>query len=1096
MKDKNPSPILDNRHAKLAEYLREHLKDAEQFRIVSAYFSVFGFGTLADELESASLNKVRFLFGEPESASEVIAGETSVRTFDLTETGLSMDDGVMQQRHLAERCAQWVEQDSVQVRKVAKSNFLHGKMYHIDSSQGGAATVGSSNFTLRGMGESQNPNIEINLAVNDEPTRTGLAHWFDELWDDEDLTTDAKEEVLAALARWHEEHSPEFIYYKTLYELFHDQIEAREQEDHESDTAGLYDSQIWKALYEFQKDGAKSVINRLLTHNGCILADSVGLGKTYTALAVIKYFELRNKNVLVLSPKKLEENWRIYQASARNQHNPFPEDKFGYALLAHTDLNRYKGESGNIDLATFKWDAFDLVVIDESHNFRNDSKSRYDEDGAVIRRSRYERLLEDVIKSGVQTKVLMLSATPVNISLTDLRNQIYLMTAKNDALFTKSIGIDSIKRVITAAQKKFETWEADGTQERKDQLLTSLNSDFMKLLSELTIARSRSQIKRFYSEFIKKQGNFPQRVKPNNKYPLTDLDKELSYKGLNADLLSLQFHIYRPSHYVTGHLAKKRLEDEKEKLNFNQENREGFLVGMLRINFLKRLESSAHACKLTLERTIAKIDTQIGKIDQFIETQEDSQTEMPDQMEDTEEDEDFIISPKAKITYHLNELDVTQWRTDMQEDRRALEEALDKIQKVNPKRDGKLTELKKQICAQAEKSSRKLLVFTAFKDTAEYLYEQLGSLTEELGIKMALVAGDLVKAECCPKNFSDILNHFSPKVRRQNHIKPDAQIDLLIATDCISEGQNLQDCDTVLNYDIHWNPVRLIQRFGRIDRLGTEHKSIYMINYWPTEDMDCYLNLEARVRARMALVDIAGAGDDDSLNEVREDNNATDEKTVQLEISFRDQQLLKMQDEVIDLDDENAINMSDFTLDYFITQLLHYLQKQRKQLEEAPPGIYAVTNTTDEKKNPLPLQDGAIFFFKHSNTDGDTVQNSSHPFYFVHAEKDRVRHGYTKLRTILRIFESLAIGKKEPLLKLCDAFSAQMKTEEGAQFYKDLAQLAIEDICHTSKTLSAEMLRRDAGRGRMLPRESEQPSAKNLRLITWLIIKNDSASKK
>ena len=1094
MKDKNLSPILDNRQTSLAQYLREHLKDAEQFRIVSAYFSVFGFGALADKLESASLNEVRFLFGEPESASEVIAGETSVRTFDLTETGLSLDESGLGQRDLAKRCIEWMRQDSVKVRKIAKSNFLHGKMYHLESKDSGVATVGSSNFTLRGMGESQNPNIEINLAVKDEQTLDGLASWFDKLWGDTNLTTDAKEEALAALARWHEEYSPEFIYYKTLFELFRDKIDARMQEeaDEVSTSTKLNESQIWNILYGFQRDGATSVINRLIMHNGCILADSVGLGKTYTALAVVKYFELRNKQVLVLCPKKLEQNWRIYQASAQHQHNPFKEDKFGYTLLAHTDLTRERGKSGIIDLEKFNWGAYDLVVIDESHNFRNESKSRRNEEGQIIRLSRYEKLMDEVIKNGAQTKVLMLSATPVNISLHDLQNQIYLITGKNDAPFAKSIGIDSIKRVIDAAQKEFKIWEATGDTRHKDQLLEALGNDFMKLLSELTIARSRTQIRKFYSEFIEEKGDFPQREKPQNEYPHADLREELSYEELNEDLSKLSFHIYCPSAYVTDTSTLKELDAEKEKLNFNQIDREESLVGMMRINFLKRLESSAHACKLTLTRTIAKIDTQIGKIDRFIKMKENSQTEMPDQTEDTEEDEDFAINSKM-LTYHLHDLNVERWRKDMLEDHNALKEALNKIKKIEPERDGKLTRLKEQIRERfynsAKPNSRKLLVFTAFRDTAEYLYEHVKPLAKELNINIALVAGDLARAECCAKNFSDILNHFAPKACGHDYIEPNKQVNLLIATDCISEGQNLQDCDTVLNYDIHWNPVRLIQRFGRIDRLGTEHKSIYMINYWPTEDMDVYLNLERRVRARMVLANIAATGDDDSLDTTEM------EQTMKKAMGFRDQELLKIRDELTDLHErQDTISLSDFTMDYFITQLLRYLQKQRKQLTEAPPGIYAVTDTAHGKiKDPQP-QDGAIFFFKHCNPDGETLKNVSHPFYFVHVERNKVRHGCIEIRTILNNFEAFTIGKKKPLLKLCDSFSAEMKTKEGAKIYDKFAQLAIGDIDRISKEYYARMWRRDTARGDILLENSDQPSTKNLRLLTWLVIKNNDVA--
>ncbi len=1078
-----PKSIYDNARPEtaLAACLRPRLAEAEVFRLVSAYFSVFGFGALADELENPALRQTKFLFGAPSSAGETALGEKPRRRFDFSEDGLTVEEGVLQQSALAKRCAAWVNSGKVQVRAVKPGKFLHGKMYHMESPNGGAATVGSSNFTRRGLGLSSNSNLEMNLAVRDAETRAELAEWFDELWNDKTRVADAKQDMLEALARWHEEYPPEFVYYKTLLELFRKDMETRLQGDKLLGDSHLYDSVIWKKLYEFQKDGAKSVINRLLRHNGCILADSVGLGKTYTALAAIKFFELQNKNVLVLCPKKLENNWRIYQAAAGDINNPLAGDRFAYSLLAHTDLTRASGMSGNVNLETFNWGNFDLVVIDESHNFRNDSKSRRDEDGAVVRHSRYEKLLEDVIKSGVETKVLMLSATPVNTSLTDLQNQIYLMTEKREDAFAESLGIRNIKNIVKAAQQKFKEWEY--ASENKDKLLEMLGGDFFHLLGNITIARSRRQIRKFYAGFIAEQGDFPKREKPQNEAPPADQKGELSGKELFGDVMRLQFHIYRPSNYITSGKVEERLAWEKKNRNFNQKDREGFLVAMMCINFMKRLESSACALRLTLERTLDKIETQIGRIDKYLSQPDDNaQTEAVPGSDEYEEDEDFIVNHKAMSPYRLRELDVKKWRADMQKDQKALKDALAKVQKITPARDGKLLLLKKQLRQKAKKPNRKLLVFTSFKDTAAYLYENLRECAGELGINLAMVAGSETKTECGANTFSGILDSFAPKARGKSG--GGAEIDLLIATDCISEGQNLQDCDTVLNYDIHWNPVRLIQRFGRIDRIGSKNKSVRMINYWPTGDIDFYLQLENRVRARMALVDAAATGDDNSLDE------AALNKTAQKELNFRDLQTKAMRKDIKDFEElNNSVSISDFTLDYFLAQLARYLQANRDALDAAPPGIYAVADCADGGLQKESVRPGAIFFFRQKDAGENRIGNPVHPFYFVHAQPDKIACGYMHPRKILNVFEALAAGKSAPLTALCDSFSREISKPEGLQQYGDMANAALADIQAAFNKNAGSGIGMGQGRNARLPADSEKPGADNLQLITWLVIK-------
>ncbi len=1075
------SVLIDNRGAKMADYLARHLGGAEIFRLVSAYFSIYGFEALREQLCKPSLKNTKFLFGDPGSVGEVVSGEKQQRSFNLKENGLSVKyTKVLQQRQLAEQCAEWIKQNNVEIRTITQSNFLHGKMYHTTNPDGsGVATVGSSNFTRRGLGLSENPNLEINLATENTETHEELKSWFDKIWNDKTLTEDAKRQVLDVLENLYRENAPEFVYYKTLYELFRDKIEKRAEEDSLLENTHLYDSEIWKTLYEFQKDGAKSTIARLQRHNGCILADSVGLGKTYTALAVIKFFELRNATVLVLCPKKLENNWRVYQAVNNQSGNPFLQDKFSYTLLTHTDLSRDSGMSGGTDLANFKWGNYDLVVIDESHNFRNNTKSRKDPDGNIIRMSRYEKLIKDIIQDGVKTKVLMLSATPVNTSLLDLRNQIYLMTRGLDDHLLDSLGVGNIGAVIKDAQNKFKQWEERQDQRlNKENLLKELGGDFLHLLDGVTLARSRKQIRKFYKGFIEEEGDFPKRKKPDNRYPHTDTEKQLSYENLHSNISALKFRFYQPSLYVIGPEAQQRLDAEKEEHNFNQKDREIFLAAMMRINFLKRLESSAHAFTLTLERTAGKIDVLIDKIKKYQQKNSPDKQTVECLPDDEEDDEEFLVNRNAIHPYKLSELNVELWKQNIQSDRRVLQQILDKIQTITPQRDGKLQLIKKELEKKAAQKNRKLLIFTAFKDTAEYLYENLAETGEKLGLNLALVCGDLTRTGYGKNTFGDILYNFAPQTRPGR--SPKEQIDILIATDCISEGQNLQDCDTVLNYDIHWNPVRLIQRFGRIDRIGSKNLSVNMINFWPTKDMNLYLKLENRVRARMALVDATATGDDNSLDE------AAFKEAAKTELNFRDRQIERIREEIIDFEEaSDSISMSDLTLDYFMTQLLRYLEANKDALEKAPHGIHAVIKSNTQDLSAKEAKPGAIFFFRQNHAAENNINNPTHPFYFVYVQEDEgVRYGYINAHIILQRFENLSHGKTKPDNALCNAFNSQIK--DNLEHYNKLIEQAVDHIKKAFSDTANKNLSKS--RDTVLPTKSENPDLKNLELLTWLVI--------
>ena len=1076
------SGIRDNlRRGTVHDFLENTIQNGSTLSVVSAYFTIYAYEKLRHSLDH--IEELRFLFGDPDFVKRMDPNNKDKKAFDIKDTGLELNKQ-LQQKPIAKACAKWIK-EKVEIQTTREANLLHGKMYHISNNGVDKAIIGSSNFTVRGLGLSSNSsNIELNLEVDSDRDRTDLKRWFDEIWNDEKLVEDVKELVLAKLAQMGKDHAPELIYYKTLYELFREEIETRQASEQNLEDVHLYDTLIWNKLYQFQKDGAKSVIARLLRHNGCILADSVGLGKTFTALAVIKFFELRNERVLVLCPKKLRENWALYPAYNAQASNDFLDDKFSYTVLSHTDLSRYTGESGSVNLENFNWSSFDLIVIDESHNFRNDTKPSKDKDGN-LRHSRYSRLLEEVIKEGTKTKVLMLSATPVNTSLTDLRNQIYLMTAKREDVFRKSLGISNIRNLIQQAQKAFKTWEENAAKDGKrdkSALLDSLGTDFFQLLGGISIARSRRQIQEFYTDDINEFGDFPEKLPPENCYPRTDLSGALSYKAL-ADLIGdFALSIYRPSSYLISEEAKQRLADEKKRLRFNQADREKFLIGMMQTNFLKRLESSAHSLSETLGRTVGKIDKMLEQIEKFEQNGNIPDAHADVLPDDDDEDEEFLIN-RAKNPYHLRELDCKRWKKDLLKDKKTLTAAWEKVSSITPDKDGKLKAIKQHIREKVKNPNRKLLVFTTFKDTADYLFDNLSELAQELRLEMAMVSGDLTRTTCGQNNFNAILTNFAPWGRIHTE-EISNNIDLLIATDCVSEGQNLQDCDTVLNYDIHWNPVRIIQRFGRIDRIGSKNEAVKMINYWPTEDMEVYLRLQTRVASRMALADATASGDDDPLNEFTYEQ-------AQMELNFRDQQLEKLRKEVIDLDElSDGVVLSDFTLDYFFTQLLRYLERNREELNATPDGAYAVTDNTIDTMN-----NGVIFFLKLRNASTDKKEKTAspiHPFYTVFIRDNHdIRYGCMNVKQILDLFEVTTEGKTEEIDKLCLWFDQETEHGQNMEHYNELLNTVVKHITSSHTKTQKEGLKRGGDRNFKLTKSSKAPkSTSDFELITWLVIRS------
>ena len=1089
--------IRDNhQRGSVADFLKDKISAGSSLSVVSAYFTIYAYEALQQQLEK--IDGLRFLFGEPRFITSLDPDKTDKKAFKIEDEQLELANR-LQQKQVARRCAQWIS-NKVEIRSIRQANLLHGKLYHIHDSSGTQAILGSSNFTRRGLGLSATPNIELNLIVDSNRDRLDLKNWFNELWNNDELVIDVKAEVLQYLQQLYENHAPEFIYFKTLYHIFERFLSDQADDAQLFDRTEIIDTQVWKTLFDFQKDGAKGAIHKINSHNGCILADSVGLGKTYTALAVIKYYELRNQRVLVLCPKKLRDNWTVYQAQNNSELNPFLQDRFAYTVLSHTDLSRESGKVGDINLQTLNWGNYDLVVIDESHHFRNNTKGRRDEHGNVIRKSRYEKLMQDIIQAGIKTKVLLLSATPVNNDLKDLRNQMYFLTEGADTAFAESFGIKSLKDTLAAAQRTFTEWAKKTGEKDSRELIDKLSASFFTLLDELTIARSRKHLQRYYSDSLAQIGQFPHRNKPRSITAAIDLQNRfLAYDQLYDEISRYQLSLFNPSNYILEAFQNQHEADSASPIS--QASREHFLIGMMRVNFLKRLESSVHSFSITMQRTINKIETLEQRIQEFIAHQNsEAEAVLPEPDADEEDDEltaAFEVGTKLKIP--MAHLDVNRWLQDLKQDKEQLARLAASAKDVTPERDAKLKKLRELISNKVNKpttntngeANRKVLVFCAFADTAEYLYNNLRDWAREsLNVHIALVSGKANHSTYGKADYSQILVNFSPRAKHRHKmqsIPQENEIDILIATDCISEGQNLQDCDLLVNYDIHWNPVRIIQRFGRIDRIGSLNQAIQLVNFWPTPDLNQYINLKNRVEARMALVDITATAEDNILQ------TEAIEELVQADLRYRDKQLLRLKDEILDLEDFNeSVSLNEFTLDDFRMELAAYIESNRDELENAPFGLYAVVPPHPEYTTIKP---GVIYCLKQQQqAKSNDAVNPLQPYFLVYVRNDgEIRYNFTAPKQILEIFRAVCRGQQQPHKQLCDLFDGQTNNGDDMSQYSQLLEKAVSAIAaQFSRRATGNLF---TGRDGRLTNASQQPKpTSDFELITWLVIMDEATS--
>lgn len=1074
--------IFDNVTEIVRDDMASTIGKGSKVSIAAACFSMYAYKELRKQLEQ--VDECRFIFTSPTFVTE--KSEKQKREFYIprlnresslygTEFEIKLRNE-MTQKAIAKECADWIRRKAT--FKSNTTNEIMGGFMTVTGPTSNVAYMPISGFTTVDIGCDRGNNSYNMTNRFEAPFSAQYIQLFESLWNDKKKLQDVTDVVIENISTAYNENSPEFIYYMTLYHVFSEFLDDISEDELPNEATGFKQSKIWNMLYDFQRDAVLAIINKLERYNGCILADSVGLGKTYTALAVVKYYESRNKSVLVLCPKKLSENWNTYKDNYVN--NPIAADRLNYDVLFHTDLSRSHGISNGLDLDRLNWGNYDLVVIDESHNFRNGAGTH-----ANTVENRYVKLMDKVIRTGVKTKVLMLSATPVNNKFIDLKNQLAIAYEGDSKLINDKLDTSkTVDEIFRQAQKAFNAWsKLDAQSKTTDALLKTLDFDFFELLDSVTIARSRKHIEKYYN--TAEIGKFPERKKPISLRPqLTDLDSAINYNQIYGLLMMLSLCIYTPSNYIFPSKMKKYIDITHNKAdNLTQSGREQGIRRLMSINLLKRLESSVNSFQLTLKRIESLIAETIKSIDRFekyghsdIDMYEASDSEWD--IDDNNTDY-FTVGKKVKID--LADMDYKTWRAELEKDAKTLELLTLMVADITPEHDSKLQELLKLVSDKIENpinpGNKKVLIFSAFSDTAEYLYEHVSTyVKKKYGLNTAVITGS-IDGKTTIRGFKASLNNvltcFSPISKGKDLLMPesDADIDILIATDCISEGQNLQDCDYLVNYDIHWNPVRIIQRFGRIDRIGSKNQYIQLVNFWPDMDLDEYINLKSRVETRMKISIMTSTGDDDLIN--------PEEKG---DLEYRKQQLKRLQEEVVDIEDmSSGISIMDLGLNEFRLDLLEYV-KTHPDLEKKPKGLHAVVPATED------LPEGVIFVLRNINNSVNIDnQNRIHPFYMVYIGIDgEVICDYLNPKKMLDDIRLLCRGKNEPIKYLCQQFNEE--TDDGRDMVEmsELLSEAIESIINSKEESDIDSLFSAGGTSALM---SSVSGLDDFELICFLVIK-------
>ena len=1044
--------------------------------ILTSSLSVFAWDALGEAMEA--LASTRLLIaptaGNMPAAHPALLGGPEERRFRNALTGPAV----------ARAMDEWLGSPAVEVRQTTA--MVPHSLYHVRRSDSSSVAIqGSSSFTAPGLGLTPSDRFELNTLFSDPSSAASLLEFFDSLWSSPGHTRDAKERLHASLRAIYEPSAPRTVYFQSLFHLFGQNIEELDEDRIVRTRTGIRDTLVWQKLYRFQRDGVVGAIDKLERYNGCIIADSVGLGKTFEALAVIKYYELRNDRVLVLAPKKLRENWTIY--TVNDKRNLFAADRFNYDVLNHTDLTRRSGKSGELNLGSLNWGNYDLVVIDESHNFRNNSPRR----GGL---TRYGRLMRDIIRSGVRTKVLMLSATPVNSRMNDLKNQVAFITeGKDDALL--DVGIASIENTLKKAQTIFNQWLRLDADERTTQgLLDALNFDYFQLLDLLTIARSRKHIAKYYD--LTEVGQFPRRAAPINVK--ADIDTAGLFPPLsdvNRDIRRLSLSAYAPLRYVlpqkVSEYSRRYDMEVTGGRSFRQLDREESLIHLMRVNLLKRMESSISS----FAQTVGKL---LGKVHGLLERLEAHETRDVEELsiEDIDLDDDDLATALvgAKVKVLLQDVDRVRWRQDLEEDERVLTALLREAKQVDASRDEKLRRLRELIAEKVRnpinEGNRKIIIFTAFADTADYLYDHLAEWARsELGISSAIVTGrsgaNKTNLPGLRRDLGSVLAAFSPISKERSVVDAAAttELDLLIGTDCISEGQNLQDCDFLINYDIHWNPVRIIQRFGRIDRLGSRNQVIQLVNFWPNMELDEYINLEARVSGRMVLLDISATGEENVIESTEQDQMN--------DLAYRRRQFEQLQEQVLDIEDlSSGIAITDLTLNDFRMDLSRYLREHRTELETMPLGARAAVlldELGDESGDEEELRPG-VFFCLRCETPA-LQRDKAYPLaphYLVYVGEDgAVRLNFHQTRRVLELMKKIALGRSQPSPRGAEALELATGRGRHMETYQELLAKAVSAVSgKTEEQGVASLFERG---GTVLTRDSFR-GIDDYEVVAWLVV--------
>jgi ERCC4-related helicase len=1043
--------IIDNITKLFGDDLKQSLNPNTRLKIAASCFSIYAFEALKKELEQ--IESLEFIFTSPTFATNEVFDKLQKEKREFHIPKIERENSFygsefevhlknkLTQKAIAKECANWIKR-----KAVFKSNIANAPMQQFAciNAKEDIAYVSLSGFTAVDLGYQKGNAVSSFVNKINEPTQAKIyTNLFDELWSDEQKLEDVTQRLCNHISTVYKENSPESIYYFMLYNIFNEFLEDLNEDVLPNDLTGYKDTQIWSKMFNFQRDAATGIINKLEKFNGCILADSVGLGKTFTALGVIKYYELRNKSVLVLCPKKLADNWKNFNSNYKT--NPIESDNLRFDVLNHTDLSREKGQSHGMDLKNINWGNYDLVVIDESHNFRNIGTYKDKE-------TRYDKLMKNVIQAGVKTKVLMLSATPVNNRFGDLKNQLALAYEGDSSQMSKNLNITrSIDEIFKNAQRVFNDWSKLPTEKRTaNNILNKLDFDFFELLDSVTIARSRKHIETYYD--TTDIGKFPQRLKPITKRSkLTNLDNVIGFNAIFKNLSELKLPVYTPISYI---LPSKLAEYEKVydtevkngKSKFKQIDREKSLRSLITTNLLKRLESSVHSFKITLEKLKNKHQDILSTIEDFNNasiSNKQLSSILANESIDDDIDSDFFTNDKVKI--NLADMDLLSWQYDLKNDLKIVKYLLSEMQKITPEYDYKLQDIKADIDNKIKNpinaNNKKVIIFTAFADTADYLYQHISAyIQNNHHLHSAKVTGS--KNTTTAKgvyDFQSILTLFSPKSKDKNVLMPDDlnEIDILIGTDCISEGQNLQDCDYLINYDIHWNPVRIIQRFGRIDRIGSANEVIQLVNYWPDISLDEYINLKKRVEDRMTIVDVSGTGNDNVLND--KDND----------IAYRQEQLERLQNEVIEMEDlKTGVSITDLGLNDFRIDLLNHI-KNNKNLGSIPTGMHAVV----PENTALGLVAGVIFtLYNRHQAININQQNRLHPYYLVYiSNSGEVIANHTQVKHLLDKARKACKGNNKPIIDAYTAFNQQTRDGKNMQHYSKLLDDAISSMINTQE---------------------------------------------